>query len=77
MFPIFEKLGGVDEALKLLQPDSLRDTWPSRHTLKDWTSKRRALPALVAVRLMRIAEQRGIDFCSDDFRLPPRQAAGE
>lgn len=71
MFPIFEKLGGQEEALKLLQPAAIRDTWPSRHTLKSWEQRHRELPALVVRKLMDICDERGIAYTSDDFKYAP------
>jgi hypothetical protein len=77
MFPIFNKLGGMDEAIRLLKEGAGRTTYPSRHTLDDWRLRRRKIPPLVAARLQAICEERGIKYRLSDFELPPREGAAE
>jgi len=68
MFPIFEKLGGLAIALQLLQPDAIRDTWPTEHALRKW-KRNKKLPGPVVGRLMQICDARGITYQSSDFAL--------
>jgi len=71
MFPIFEKLGGLDVTLGLLQPEAIRDKWPSKFTVKHWKIKRR-LPGPVIRRLMSICDDRGIPYEGADFTMTAR-----
>ncbi len=66
MFPIFDKLGGLDAALTLMQPSAIRDTWPSKETLRAWRKAGR-LPSPVVRKMMEICEARGVPYASSDF----------
>jgi hypothetical protein len=66
MFPIFDKLGGLEATMKLLQPLAIRDTWPSAVTVRVWRKNGR-LPSPVVRRLMEICDAQGVEYTSRDF----------
>lgn len=69
MFPIFEKLGGKDATLKLLRRDARKPTseqWPTDWAVQKW-SQAGVLPGVVVIRLLRIAERRGVPVTYSDF----------
>lgn len=66
MFPIFDKLGGIEQAIRLLRPMGPRDTWPSRYTIEDWVFRRKELPPNVRAKLQLICEEHGIRFKASD-----------
>ena len=74
MFPIFDKLNGMDEALDAIrQAYGLRPTWPSEHAKKDWLWRRGALPSTLTIRLQQLCEARGVRFKMSDFRVRPER----
>lgn len=69
MFPIFEKLGGDEAAIKALREGreavETRADWPTTHVRKKW--RKHGLPGVVVKQLMRICDERGISYASSDF----------
>lgn len=69
MFSIYDKLGGIDATLDVL--DRRRGKRPGPHSLRAWKFNRE-IPAINAAELMAECQERGIPFDIDDFRLPKR-----
>lgn len=71
MFRIFEKLGGIEPTLDVIQRRRKMKR-PRRLTMRavdDWKA-RKAIPAVNALLLMEECEVRGIPFDMSDCRLP-------
>lgn len=69
MFKIFEKLGGEDAVLEILQrarPRISGKPLPNMPALRQWKSRRR-IPSINVEILQLEAEQRGIEWSRDDF----------
>ena len=75
MFPIFEKLGGQEAALKAIRPAGAQGDWPRYWTLKHWRFKSRKLPPDVIDALMAVCDARGIPYERKDFYLPAKEPA--
>lgn len=78
-FPIFQKLGGRDEALSLLSealPSDYKHGKPTVDAVKFW-GRKRVMPAKVVLAFMEICAQREIPFDQLDCRLPPRAQSSE
>lgn len=69
MFTIFEKLGGEDAALEILQ--RRRGVRLSAHSVRLWKFQR-TIPPVNALELMDECRKLGIPVTLDDFRLPER-----
>lgn len=68
MFKIFEKLGGVEPTLDVIQRRR-KCKRLSQRAIEDWRS-RRAIPPINVIALMAECEDRGIPFDLSDCRLP-------
>jgi hypothetical protein len=66
MFSIFEKLGGKDAAIAAIKDDETRPGWPSPHVEKLWR-KNKELPGPVVKRLMKVCDEKGIQYQAADF----------
>lgn len=68
MFKIFDKLGGTEPTLDVIQRRRGCKRL-SHRAVEDW-KRRKAIPPVNAVLLMAECEERGIPFDWDDCRLP-------
>ena len=67
MFAIFDKLGGLDAALDVLE--RRRGLRPQINAIRAWR-RNKALPAINVLYLMQEAEERGIAVEVSDFAIP-------